>query len=171
MHHFRSCSIKIACDYVHKCWLKCLNDTDMIPGQEIKVSMNSSIHVLKLSTLKHFQNKCGIHTEDVDQDNFDTNSIGLLSATKLESDISMVNISDIQDNSDFNIADETMGDTHFKKIPSNDLLNLPEYKSLTLTIGNSLIIKKTSGNDIAPNHSSKQLKEKIIIVHYNHPLQ
>ena len=50
-----------------------------------------------------------------------------------------------------------MNDTHFKKNPSNDL---PEYKSLTLTIGNSLIIKKTSGNDIASNHSSKKLKGK-----------
>lgn len=53
-----------------------------------------------------------------------------------------------------------MNDTHFKKNPSNDLLNLPEYKSLTLTIGNSLIIKKISGNDIASNHSSKKLKGK-----------
>ena len=83
MHHFRSSSIKTVSNYVHECWLKCLNDTDMIPAYKIKVLMNSGIHVLKLSTLKHFQNKCEIHTEDADWDSFDTNSIGSLSATKL----------------------------------------------------------------------------------------
>ena len=136
MHHFRSSSIKTVSDYVHECWLKCLNDTDMIPAYKIKVSMKSGMHVLKLSTLKHFQNKCEIHTEDAEWDNFDTNSIGSLSATKLESDISMVNISDIQDNSDFNIAVKTTAATHSKENPSNDTLNLPENKSLTLTTGN-----------------------------------
>ena len=65
----------------------------------------------------------------------------------------MVNISDIQDNSDFNIAVETTAATHSQENPSNDSLNLPENKSLTLTTGNSLIIKKTSGNDIASNQS------------------
>ena len=137
--------------------------------------MNSGIHVLKLSTLKHFHNKCEIHTEDGDQDNFDTNPIGSLSATKSESDISMVNISDIQDNSDFNIAVETTGATLSKENPSNDSLNLPENKSLTLTTGNSLIIKKTSGNNIASNQSSKKTERKkcncqewsITIIHPN----
>ena len=127
----------------------------MIPTYKIKVSMNSSIHVLKISALKHFQNKCEIHAEDADWDNFDTNSIGSLSATKLESDISMVNISDIRDNSDFNIVVETTGATHSKENPSNHSLNLPENKSLTLTRRNSLIIKKTSENEIASNQSSK----------------
>ena len=95
----------------------------MIPTYKIKVSINSSIHVLKISALKHFQNKCKIHAEDVDWDNFDTNSIGSLSATKLKSDISMLNISDIQDNSDFNITVETMGGKDPKENPSNDSSN------------------------------------------------
>ena len=49
----------------------------MIPAYKIKVSMNSSIHVTKLPTLKHCQSKCEIHTENADQDNLETNSIGL----------------------------------------------------------------------------------------------
>ena len=148
MHPFRSPSIKTVAEYVNECCLKCVNDIDMIPTYKIKVSINSSIHVLKISALKHFQNKCKIHTEDADWDNFDTNSIGSLSATKLKSDISMLNISDIQDNSDFNITVETMGGKHPKENSSNDSLNLPENESLTVTTGNSLIIKKISGNDI-----------------------
>ena len=48
----------------------------------------------------------------------------------------MVNISDIQDNSNFNIAVETTGAIH----TSNDFLNLPENNSLTLTTGNSHLI-------------------------------
>lgn len=60
-----------------------MNDTDMIAAYKVKLSINPSIHVMKLSTLKHFQNKCKIHAEDADQDNADTNSIEL-NATKLE---------------------------------------------------------------------------------------
>ena len=48
----------------------------------------------------------------------------------------MVNISDIQDNSNFNIAVETTGAIQ----TSNDFLNLPENNSLTLTTGNSHLI-------------------------------
>ena len=54
----------------------------------------------------------------------------------MESNISMVNISDIQDNSNFNIAAETTGAIH----TSNDFLNLPGNNSLTLTTGNSHLI-------------------------------
>ena len=36
IHHFRSSSIKTVSDYVDECWLKRLNDTDMIPAYKIK---------------------------------------------------------------------------------------------------------------------------------------
>ena len=92
-------------------------------------------------------------------DNFDINSTVSLSASKLESNISMVNISDIQDNSNFNIAAETTGAIH----TSNDFLNLPGNNSLTLTTGNSHLI-----------NLQKKWKEKMQLprmVHYNHPPQ
>ena len=74
----------------------------------------------------------------------------------MQENISVVNISDIQNNSDFNIAVETTGATSSKENPSNDLTNLSENEFLTLTTGNSLIIMKISWNDISPNQSSKK---------------
>ena len=75
----------------------------------------------------------------------------------------MVNISDIQDNSNFNIAVETTGAIH----TSNDFLNLPENNSLTLTTGNSHLInlqKKVKGKDATtkngPLQSSTPMKKK-----------
>ena len=91
MNRFRSSSIESVSEYIHECWLTCLKDTDMIPAYKRKVSMNSGIHVKKLLNLNYFQNKHKIHTKDADQDNFDKNLIEI-SAAKLESDISIVNI-------------------------------------------------------------------------------
>ena len=75
MHQFKSSSIKVLPDYVHECWSIFLSDPDMIGTYKIRVSVNKSTFVIKLSSLKYFQAKCEIRTEGVDQYNFHANPI------------------------------------------------------------------------------------------------